>query len=197
VVNAVKTSPSSSTKSLIKHNPRTIFLQPFSTMQLTQLIDREVVGRGVSCVVFDSRQSVPGCLFVAVKGTQVDGHDYIQKAISLGATTVVCERVLGEDAGAEEVLKSNETLPTGEGLLGKTLPRFMGKVWRLELENQLKTIGTSPSTRVMPFWSWLSFCVKTLPRPKKRCGRNFERTVRDTTSTGKSLWGGQSLILSA
>jgi len=79
-------------------------------MQLTQLIDRiqplavtgEVVGRGVSCVVFDSRKAVPGCLFVAVKGTQVDGHDYIQKAIALGATAVVCEEFSGGDAGAME-----------------------------------------------------------------------------------------------
>jgi len=108
-------------------------------MQLTQLIDRiqplavsgEVVGRGVSCVVFDSRQSVPGCLFVAVKGTQVDGHDYIQKAISLGATTVVCERVLGEDAGAEEVLKSNETPsptpPHGGGASWENASAFYGQ----------------------------------------------------------------------
>jgi UDP-N-acetylmuramoyl-L-alanyl-D-glutamate--2,6-diaminopimelate ligase len=43
---------------------------------------------------------VPGCLFVAVKGTQVDGHDYIQQAISDGAAAVICEvlpaRVTGE-----------------------------------------------------------------------------------------------------
>jgi UDP-N-acetylmuramoyl-L-alanyl-D-glutamate--2,6-diaminopimelate ligase len=68
-------------------------------MQLTRLIDRisplavygELAGRAVSCVVFDSRKAVPGCLFVAVKGTQVDGHDYIAKAIALGATAVVVE----------------------------------------------------------------------------------------------------------
>jgi UDP-N-acetylmuramoyl-L-alanyl-D-glutamate--2,6-diaminopimelate ligase len=80
-------------------------------MQLTQLIDRiqplavsgETDGRGVSCVVFDSRKVVPGCLFVAVKGTQVDGHDYVAKAIELGATSVVVEQgFLGAAAGAGE-----------------------------------------------------------------------------------------------
>jgi UDP-N-acetylmuramoyl-L-alanyl-D-glutamate--2,6-diaminopimelate ligase len=35
----------------------------------------------ISAVVFDSRKVVPGCLFVAVKGTVVDGHDYIEQAI--------------------------------------------------------------------------------------------------------------------
>ena len=38
----------------------------------------------ISAVVFDSRKVVPGSLFVAVKGTQVDGHDYIEKAIQDG-----------------------------------------------------------------------------------------------------------------
>src|SRR6201996_9855847 len=54
----------------------------------------------ISCVVFDSRKVVPGCLFVAVKGTVVDGHDYILQAIEQGAVAVICEelpsRVTGE-----------------------------------------------------------------------------------------------------
>ena len=35
-------------------------------------------------VCFDSRQVSKGDLFVAVKGTQVDGHEYIQTAIEQG-----------------------------------------------------------------------------------------------------------------
>jgi UDP-N-acetylmuramoyl-L-alanyl-D-glutamate--2,6-diaminopimelate ligase len=46
----------------------------------------KVVGK----VVFDSRESEPGCLFVAVPGTQVDGHRFIPMAVSLGALAVVC-----------------------------------------------------------------------------------------------------------
>jgi UDP-N-acetylmuramoyl-L-alanyl-D-glutamate--2,6-diaminopimelate ligase len=41
-------------------------------------------------VVFDSREAVAGCLFVAVPGTQVDGHTYIPKAVEAGAAAVVC-----------------------------------------------------------------------------------------------------------
>ena len=38
----------------------------------------------------DSRKVKPGDTFVAVKGYTVDGHDFIEKAIENGATTVVC-----------------------------------------------------------------------------------------------------------
>jgi UDP-N-acetylmuramoyl-L-alanyl-D-glutamate--2,6-diaminopimelate ligase len=45
----------------------------------------------VTGICFDSRQVKPGFLFVAVKGTQSDGHQYISKALSLGAVAIVCE----------------------------------------------------------------------------------------------------------
>ncbi len=45
----------------------------------------------VANVVFDSRRVQPGDLFVAVSGTQVDGHRFIDNAIKQGATAVVCE----------------------------------------------------------------------------------------------------------
>ena len=47
----------------------------------------------VESVSTDSRTSKPMGLFVAIKGTQVDGHDYIASALANGATTVVCEYV--------------------------------------------------------------------------------------------------------
>lgn len=53
----------------------------------------------ISAVVFDSRKVVPGCLFVAVKGTQVDGHNYIEKAIQDGAVAVICEDLPGHTVG--------------------------------------------------------------------------------------------------
>lgn len=63
----------------------------------------EVAGRGVSGVAFDSRKVKKGSLFVAVKGTQVDGHDYITKAIAAGATVVV-----GADAGAMKIAQESK-----------------------------------------------------------------------------------------
>lgn len=41
----------------------------------------------------DSRKIAKDYLFVAVRGSQVDGHQYIDKAIEQGATIVVCEEI--------------------------------------------------------------------------------------------------------
>jgi UDP-N-acetylmuramoyl-L-alanyl-D-glutamate--2,6-diaminopimelate ligase len=49
------------------------------------------VTASVSEIVFDSRKVSQGSLFVAVKGTSSDGHDFIQNAIDAGATAVICE----------------------------------------------------------------------------------------------------------
>ena len=45
----------------------------------------------IAKIEFDSRLISTGDVFVAIKGTLSDGHDYIEKAISLGAIAVVCE----------------------------------------------------------------------------------------------------------
>jgi UDP-N-acetylmuramoyl-L-alanyl-D-glutamate--2,6-diaminopimelate ligase len=42
-------------------------------------------------IIFDSRQVEEGSLFIAIKGTQVDGHLFIEKAISQGAKAILCE----------------------------------------------------------------------------------------------------------
>jgi|TARA_Y100000385_G_C13109118_1_gene650982 UDP-N-acetylmuramoyl-L-alanyl-D-glutamate--2,6-diaminopimelate ligase len=47
----------------------------------------------ISTIEFDSRKVIKGSLFIAVKGTQVDGHDFIEMAISNGAIAVVCNEL--------------------------------------------------------------------------------------------------------
>ncbi|GAB1417058.1 UDP-N-acetylmuramoyl-L-alanyl-D-glutamate--2,6-diaminopimelate ligase [Paludibacter sp.] len=42
-------------------------------------------------IEFDSRKELKGKVFVATKGTAVDGHDFIQNAIQKGALAIVCE----------------------------------------------------------------------------------------------------------
>ena len=44
-------------------------------------------------IAFDSRKVTEGCLFVAVRGTKSDGHDYIRAAIDAGAAAVICEKL--------------------------------------------------------------------------------------------------------
>lgn len=56
----------------------------------------EVVGstnQAITTVCFDSRKVEKDCLFVAVRGTQSDGHRFIEKAIAAGAIAVVCEEL--------------------------------------------------------------------------------------------------------
>ena len=45
----------------------------------------------IAKVSFDSRTVEPGTMFFAVKGTQTDGHAYIDTALEKGAIAIVCE----------------------------------------------------------------------------------------------------------
>ncbi|MCB0763339.1 MAG: UDP-N-acetylmuramoyl-L-alanyl-D-glutamate--2,6-diaminopimelate ligase [Flavobacteriales bacterium] len=59
----------------------------------------QVVGStniAVEKVAFDSRQVIAFTAFVAVPGTQVDGHDFIPQAITSGANAIICERLPAE-----------------------------------------------------------------------------------------------------
>lgn len=47
----------------------------------------------IANVQFDSRKATEGSLFIATRGTATDGHQYISKAIELGAIAVVCEEM--------------------------------------------------------------------------------------------------------
>jgi len=49
----------------------------------------------VTGLYIDSRRVQQGSVFIAVKGTLSDGHSFIDKAISLGATAIVCEQLPG------------------------------------------------------------------------------------------------------
>ncbi|MEM9528128.1 MAG: UDP-N-acetylmuramoyl-L-alanyl-D-glutamate--2,6-diaminopimelate ligase [Bacteroidota bacterium] len=110
-------------------------------MQLTQLIDRlnplavsgKVAGREVSRVVFDSRQVAEDSLFVAVKGTQVDGHDYIGKAIANGATVIVQEAV-GAAAGA----KQGVNVPTSDSQINDHPSK---NITTITVANSAKALG--------------------------------------------------------
>lgn len=60
----------------------------------------------------DSRRVEPGFCFIAQKGTQTDGHQFIEKAISLGAVAIICqeETQVPSGIGYAQVVDSNEAL---------------------------------------------------------------------------------------
>ena len=64
-------------------------------------IECEVIGlaeKEVKDLQFDSRQVTKGTLFVAQRGTKVDGHEFIANAVEKGAAAVVCEQLPRETA---------------------------------------------------------------------------------------------------
>ncbi len=67
----------------------------------------------VEHITMDSREVSKGSLFVAIKGTQVDGHQFIQQAVNAGAVAVICEDMptkLTGDVSYIKVKSSSETL---------------------------------------------------------------------------------------
>lgn len=63
---------------------------------LSNIIVEEIIGNDdieIQSLTADSRKCEPGTLFVAVRGVNVDAHQFIPSAISAGAIAVVCEEI--------------------------------------------------------------------------------------------------------
>ena len=61
---------------------------------ITNIVPLNVVGGTeveITGINIDSRRIAKGHIFVAIKGTQVDGHTFIGKALDMGAVAVLCE----------------------------------------------------------------------------------------------------------
>lgn len=63
-------------------------LDGIEVLQLTGSMDV-----AVSALQIDSRKVGKGDLFAAIRGTQVDGHQYIQQCIQQGASAILCEEI--------------------------------------------------------------------------------------------------------
>ncbi|MDR0970916.1 MAG: UDP-N-acetylmuramoyl-L-alanyl-D-glutamate--2,6-diaminopimelate ligase [Bacteroidales bacterium] len=60
-------------------------------MQQYKEIYEEIRSNKIEGICFDTSKVKPNYLFVAQKGTKTDGHNFISKAIDLGATYIVCQ----------------------------------------------------------------------------------------------------------
>ena len=88
----------------------------------------------ITGVNIDSRRIKAGHLFVAIRGTQVDGHQFIDKAIELGADAVLC-------AELPEKLSDHVTyvqVESTEDAVGKVATLFYGNP-----SHKLKLVGVT------------------------------------------------------
>ena len=91
-------------------------------------------GIEITGVNIDSRRVAPGNLFVAMRGTQADGHAFIPKAIEAGAAAVLCEEL---PAGLEEGV-TYVVVPSAEDAAGPVATLFYGDPSR-----RLKLVGVT------------------------------------------------------
>ncbi len=83
----------------------------------------EIIGNDkieISDIQFDSRQIAKNSLFVAVRGYNVDGHSFIEKAIELGSSVILCEELPQNINNKITYIKVNDSSDT----LGKIAANF-------------------------------------------------------------------------
>ena len=112
-----------------------------TTMTLSSILKNvkplNVVGNAevqVTAVDIDSRKVGPGHLFVAIKGTQVDGHAFISKAVAQGAVAVLCETMPAELPQGVTFVQVEST----EDAVGPVATLFYG-----EPSKKLKLVGVT------------------------------------------------------
>ena len=97
----------------------------------------------INGVHIDSRKVTQGDLFIAMRGTQSDGHAFIPKAIESGAIAILCEEVPEMMKDFEEVVFI--CVPNTEMIAGVVATRFYGNpTSKLKLVGVTGTNGKPP-----------------------------------------------------
>ena len=104
-------------------------LKNVETLNIIGDVEVEITG-----VNIDSRRIEKGHLFVAIPGTVTDGHKFIPKAIELGATAVLCEKMPEEQIPEVTYVQVAST----EDAVGKVATLFYGDPSR-----KLKLVGVT------------------------------------------------------
>jgi UDP-N-acetylmuramoyl-L-alanyl-D-glutamate--2,6-diaminopimelate ligase len=125
-----------------KINPTRTNKREKQDMKLNDLLKNikplNIVGntdKDIKGINIDSRKIEQGHLFVAMKGTQTDGHKFIEKAIELGASAVLLEDMPAETA--EKDITYIQVKST-EDAVGKVATTFYG-----DPSHQLKLVGVT------------------------------------------------------
>jgi UDP-N-acetylmuramoyl-L-alanyl-D-glutamate--2,6-diaminopimelate ligase len=114
-------------------------------------VSSEDLLEGTNNIHFDSRKIEEGDVFVAIKGTQYDGHDFVEQALEKGAKIIFCEHfppveVSNKYSGRDikYVLVKNTTIKLGElAALRYDFPSRKLKLIGVTGTNGKTTIATS------------------------------------------------------
>lgn len=104
-------------------------LKAIRPLQVIGEVDVEITG-----IDIDSRKVEAGHLFMAIRGTQTDGHAYIQSALEKGARAILCEEL--PDDLAEHV--TYVQVADSEDAVGKVATKFYGNPTK-----KLKLVGVT------------------------------------------------------
>jgi UDP-N-acetylmuramoyl-L-alanyl-D-glutamate--2,6-diaminopimelate ligase len=83
-------------------------LEKSGTLEIIGSVDRKC-----SAICSGSHDVIPDAIFVAIKGTKTDGHNFISEAIEKGATVIVCEKfpdIINKEITYVKVSNSNFAL---------------------------------------------------------------------------------------
>ncbi len=104
-------------------------LKSVKVLQVAGPAEVEVTG-----VNIDSRKIEKGHLFVAIKGTQTDGHQFITKAVAQGAVAILCEEMPEEKCDGVSYVQVAST----EDIVGQVATNFYGNP-----SQRLKLVGVT------------------------------------------------------
>ena len=144
-------------------------------MNLEEVLHRipvlEIIGnkdREISELIFDSRKAVEHSLYMAIKGTISDGHDFINSSIEKGAIAIVCEHIPTEIKTEITFIKVQDAAKT----LGHLASNFYGNPSsRLNLIGITGTNGkTSVTTLLFDIFKILGFKSALISTVEYRIG---------------------------
>ncbi len=127
-------------------------LHTVQPVQITGPVDVEITG-----VNIDSRQVAAGHLFMAMRGTQTDGHAYIPSAIGKGAVAILCEEMPEQPVEGITYVQVADS----EDAVGKIATLFYGNpTGKLELVGVTGTNGkTTVATLLYNMFRYLGYKV--------------------------------------